>query len=111
MPIEATKKSAALAGAWAAFGLVPFEIWMDQHPVRSVSQHNLLWLLAAAVFFFVPMYFLVIGPRNEPFERNWIVDADERAPYGVVAKRMLVWFAAVAVVGGAWSGALSLILH
>jgi hypothetical protein len=108
MHIEATPRSAAVAGAWAVFGLVPFERWMDHHKISSVLEGNLLWLAAAAFFFFVPSYFLVIGSGNAPFGHTWLLDRDERARYGVIAKRMLIWFLSAAVVGAVWSEVLSL---
>jgi hypothetical protein len=109
MHIEATPRSAAVAGAWAAFGLVPFERWMDHHNVSSVLEGNLLWLAAAALFFLVPIYFLVIGSGAEPFGRTWFLAPDERARYGVIAKRMLIWFLSAGVISAVWSEVLSFI--
>ena len=109
MSIEATHKSAAAAGAWTVFWLIPFETWMDHHKFSSVLESNLLWLTAVAVFFFLPGYFLVIGHGNEPFSRTWFLDRDERARHGVITKRMLIWFASAAVVGATWSGVLGFI--
>lgn len=103
MSIVASRKSAALAGAWSAFGFLPFDAWLEQHQFSSVLAHNVALLGVALVFLFLPGYFLVIGRDNEPFSRTWFLDAAERARYGVIAKRMFVWFVAAAVTGGIWS--------
>jgi hypothetical protein len=101
--MEATPKSAAIAGAWAVLGLVPFEAWIEHHSFLSVAVHNVLWLAAIAVFFAVPSYFMVLGAGQEPFRRDWFADPEQRARYAVVTRRMLVWFFSAAVVGTIWS--------
>ena len=111
MRIEASERSAAFAGAWTVFGIIPFEIWMNQHKAASVLEHNLLWLATAVVFFFVPVYFLVIGAGNAAFSRTWFLDQAERARYGVIARRMLIWFVSAAIVGVVWSAVLGLFLQ
>jgi hypothetical protein len=103
MQVQATPRSAAIAGAWAAFGFVPLDAWLDHHSSISILSHNLLWLAAAAVFLFIPAYFLVIGRETEPFSRTWFANPEERARYGVVVRRMLVWLSSGAVVGAVWS--------
>jgi hypothetical protein len=103
MHVEATPKSAAIAGAWASFGLVPFDAWLEHHKTMSVFTHNLIFLIVAAVFFFVPVYFLVIGQGNEPFTRTWFMNQEERARYGVIGRRMLVWFLTAGAFGMVWS--------
>ncbi|WP_143012441.1 hypothetical protein [Variovorax sp. EL159] len=110
MQIEASIKTAAVAGAWASFGLVPFEGWMAQHPIDSALAHNLLWLSAALMFFILPAYFFVFGRGSEPFGRTWFIDPAERARYAVIAKRMFAWFISAGIVGSLWSWALSLVI-
>jgi hypothetical protein len=110
MHIEASHKSAAIAGAWTVFGLVPFEMWMDHHKTPSVLANNVLWLAATAVFFFVPCYLLVLGHGNEPFSRTWFLDPEERARYGVIVKRVLIWFVSAGAVGVVWSAVLSILV-
>ncbi|MGQ3055391.1 MAG: hypothetical protein ACT6S0_26685 [Roseateles sp.] len=109
MQIEASNRTAAVAGAWASFGLVPFERWMTQHHIDSVLAHNLLWASAATVFFILPLYFLVLGHGSEPFRRAWFIDPADSARYAVTAKRMLAWFVSAGIVGSLWSSALSLL--
>lgn len=104
--MEATPKSAALAGAWTVLGLVPFEAWIERHALFTTTLHDLLWLIAIAVFFVVPGYFMVLGADQEPFRRDWIADPEQRARYAVVTKRMVVWFSSAAVVGTIWSSIL-----
>lgn len=106
MNFQPTQKTAALAGAWTVLGFIPFEMWMERHGPFSVWASNTLWLMAAAVLFFIPVYFLVFG-RHEPFQPNWFANKDERARYGVIFKRMFVWFVSAGAVGVVWSGLLS----
>jgi hypothetical protein len=110
MKINATPSTAAIAGAWTVFGLVPFEAWMDRQLAPSALSNSLLWLLAFVTFLGLPAYFLVIGSDNEPFSRTWFLNTEERARYGVIAKRMLIWFVSAGAFGSFWSlllGALS----
>ena len=86
-------------------GFIPFDMWMERHGPSSVLASNTLWLLAAAVFLFIPVYFLVFG-RHEPFQRDWFMNKEERARYGVITKRMFVWFVSAGAVGIVWSGIL-----
>jgi hypothetical protein len=101
--MKATPKTAAVAGIWAAFGLVPFEAWMDRQTTLSTTSHNLLWAAMFAMFLAIPGYFLVLGSESEPFDRDWFLNLQERARYGIVAKRMLVWFLAGGVTMMVWS--------
>src|ERR1035437_1294754 len=110
MKIKATSSTAVIAGVWTVFGLVPFEAWMDHHLAQSAMSNNLLWLLAFVTFLGLPGYFLVIGSDNEAFSRTWFLDTEERARYGVIAKRMFIWFVSAGAFGSLWSlllGALS----
>ncbi len=109
--MDAAPRSAAIAGAWAVFGLVPFEAWMDRQQAFSVTVHNVLWLLAFTIFVAVPGYFMVLGAGQEPFRRDWFTDPEQRARYAVVTKRMLVWFVAAGMVGIVWAGIVSRIFH
>ena len=109
MSITASRKTAAIAGAWAVFGLLPFDSWMEHHKASSVLLHNSLWLAALAVFLFVPAYVFVLGRGNAPFSRTWFLDRAERARYGVIVGRMLVWFASAAAFGLIWSALFSLV--
>lgn len=108
--MEATPKSAAIAGAWTSFWLVPFEAWMEHHKSMSALSHNLLLFGAAVAFFFMPVYFLVLGRGNEPFRRTWFLHAEERARHGVVFRRMLVWFVSAGSFGAVWSMTLGFVV-
>ena len=107
--ITASRKTAAIAGVWAVFGLLPFESWMEHQKTSSVLLSNSLWLVAITVFLFVPAYFFVIGRGSAPFSRTWFLDRAERARYGVIVGRMLVWFASAVVFGIIWSTLFSLV--
>ncbi|MDM5178739.1 hypothetical protein PO883_16180 [Massilia sp. DJPM01] len=65
----------------------------------SLLSGNLATLLAFAVFFFVPMLFLVIGRDTGAFSRTWFLDPQECEAYWGVTKRGLVWFASAALAG------------
>ncbi|NHZ36389.1 hypothetical protein [Massilia rubra] len=90
-------RTAALAGAWCAIGMVSIEAWQDLH-AQSVIAGNVGFLGAAAVFFFVPVFFFVIG-RDTQFTRTWFLGRHEAQAHAKVVKRMLVWFFSASVVG------------
>ena len=99
----ATPKTAALAGAWAALGLALLDVWIDKNAALASSTRDVLWLLMLALFVALPFYFMVLGTGQKPFSRNWISNPEERARYGVIAARVLVWLIAAAAVGAAWA--------
>ncbi|WP_445289531.1 hypothetical protein [Variovorax atrisoli] len=109
--IEASNKTAAAAGAWTSFGLLPFEDWLAQNHIESVLAYNLLWASAVMVFFILPAYFFVLGRSSEPFSRTWFINPADRARYLVIAKRLFVWFISAGVVGSLWSLVLLLMTN
>src|SRR5262245_47972525 len=110
MTAKASEVSAAIAGAWAVLGMIPFARWMEHHTASSVLWNHLLWLSAIAVFVFIPVYFFVLGKENQPpFRRTWFLDRDERARYGVIVKRGLIWFLSAGAVSAVWSVVLRLV--
>ena len=90
--ITPTAKTAAIAGIWSSVGLTLFGAWAEQAQFGSVTAYNLAWLSSAALFFFLPAFFLVIGQNTDALRRFWFLDEDERAEYWIVVKRMIVWF-------------------
>jgi hypothetical protein len=111
MPIEPTSKTAAIAGVWSVLGFVPFDTWLDHHKSISTLSHNVMFLVVGVVFLFIPGYFLVIGQGNEPFSRAWFLDKEERERYGIVFRRMLVWFISAGAFGMVWSSVVDLVLR
>jgi hypothetical protein len=103
MDIVASPKSAAIAGAWSAFGFVSYEALLGHHKFRYVLTYNVASLAEFVVFLVLPMYFLVIGRDSGPFSRSWFLDAEQRARYGVIVRRVFVWFLSAAAVGAMWS--------
>lgn len=101
-----TPKTAAIAGVWSAIGLTVNDVWTSRHPTASVGEGNLVFLVGAALFFFLPVFVLVLGV-NRPFAWNWFTQSEERARYGEVVKRLLAWF----VAGGAALLVLGLFTH
>jgi hypothetical protein len=107
--IEPSHRSAAIAGAWSALGLVPADAWLQNDKTTSGLLHSLLWLLMLVVFFVVPFYYLVIGSNARKFTRLWFLDSEERGRYGAVAKRGFIWFVSCVLAGTLWSLLLSLV--
>lgn len=111
MDYEPSCRSASIAGAWCAIGIVPFGPWLDDHQSFSVLANNLLWLVAFALFVAVPGYFFVIGKDTGPFSRTWFLDPEQRAEYATVARRMFCWFVSAGVFGSFWSYGLTYFLR
>ena len=109
MRIEPSHRTAAIAGAWAAFGLVPYDAWDKAHVTNHHFLRSLLLLLVATVFFIVPFIYVVLGRGPTPYSHTWFLDPQQRARFGVVARRMFSWFVGAAVTGLIWSLVLSLI--
>lgn len=78
MKIEPIDRTAALAGVWTSMGLTPFDRWLESAKFTSVLTYNLAWLSFAAVFFFLPALYLVIGRDTDAFSRFWILDPIEQ---------------------------------
>jgi hypothetical protein len=91
MQITPTSRTAVFAGIWSSTGLTLFEAWVEQAKFGSVTTYNLTWLTGAALFFFLPTFFLVIGQNTGAFSRSWFLDPAKRAEYWIVVKRMIVW--------------------
>lgn len=108
MEMVPSQRTAALAGVWCVFGIVPFEHWANQQHM-STLEHNIAWLVAVATFLVVPGAYFVVGRDNEPFSRTWFLDPEQRARHSVIARRMLWWFLSAAIFGSIWSGLLSYI--
>ncbi|WP_156401429.1 hypothetical protein [Duganella sp. Root1480D1] len=111
MSIDPTKRSAALAGAWCTFGMVPFELWTDRHPFDSLLTKNAVTLIAFAAFLVIPVVFFVIGRIAGPFSRTWFLDPVEGAQVEIITRRMFCWFLGAAIFGSIWSLVLSCALR
>jgi hypothetical protein len=61
MTFTPTNRTAALAGAWCAIGLIPFDAWEEHNKLATVTSHNIAFAAFAVVFLVVPAYFLVFG--------------------------------------------------
>jgi hypothetical protein len=99
MRITPTYRTAAIAGMWSATGLGLLDTWTHHANFASVGMSNLVWLSGAALFFLVPVFFLVIGARTASFSRTWFLNPQERAEYWIVVKRMIVWFLSAGATG------------
>lgn len=97
MRITASSKTAAMAGVWSSIGLSLGDAWLGHAQSGSGLAGDLAWFSGAAVFFYLPVFFLVIGRHTCAFSRLWLLDPKERAAYWPVMKRMLVWFACTGV--------------
>ena len=90
-------RTAALAGLWTSLAAFPLVVWAADDPIWSGL---MAWLVAAAIFIFVPAIYFVVGSDARRFSRDWVNDPAERARYFALVKRVLVW-AATAVVAAA----------
>lgn len=95
MNIKPSITTAAAAGVWTSFGLVPLHGWVYQAGVLS----TVAWLAVFTVFLFLPFIFLVVGRNRHKFSQNWIGNPHERAEYMLIVKRVGAWLGAAAVTG------------
>lgn len=102
MKIVRTTKTAALAGIWTMFGLVPFNAWVEARIGTEGALPYVLWALALAVFLFVPGFVLVLGMDAESRNPFWYRDPVERARQMEVFKRLLAWFLGAALMLVVW---------
>jgi len=93
MRITPSSKTAAIAGVWTSIGMSVGDAWPGHAQSGSGLAGDLAWFSGAAVFFYLPVFFLVIGRHTYAFSRLGLLDPKERVAYGPVMKRMLVWFA------------------
>ena len=98
MAIAATRLTAALTGAWTTLGVGTFEIWEKHHSLETTA-HNVAFLAIAVVFFFVPCFLFVIGPRSVRFGIRDIVTREYWVDFGQVGIRMVCWLVGGAVFG------------
>ena len=98
MKLEATPRNAALTGVWSATGLSIFEIWINGQTIEPGAK-NLLWIIVAVIFFFVPVVVFVFGlwwrrvKFSDQFTREYWVE------FGKVGVRMLCWFLSAGATG------------
>jgi hypothetical protein len=105
MAIEPSRRT----GAWAALGLVPYDVWDKAHPTVDHFLRSFLFLLVIAVFFFIPYVYFVLGRSGMPLSRKWYRDAEQRARFRIIARRMFAWFVGAVVTGIAWSLLIALL--
>jgi uncharacterized membrane protein (DUF106 family) len=109
MKLEATEKSAALAGVWTGSGIVLVAPWLDHQHTLSTQGPDLFVLLAAIAFIFVPCFAFVFGSQPGVYSRFWFLDREKRAYHSALAKRIFVYFVSSLAVSCIWAMALSLI--
>ena len=63
MKIIATKRTAALAGAWTGVGAIAFDLWVRMYPTQS-NARPIVFIFGAIPFFFIPMFVLVFGSQK-----------------------------------------------
>lgn len=98
--MDATNRTAMIAGVWSAAGLVPFNTWMEKATFGAVLMHDLAWLSGALLFFFLPVCLFVIGRNAVTLRHTWIFNPKVLAECWIVAKRMFAWlFGAGATLG------------
>lgn len=95
--VQPTPKTAALAGAGAGFGLVPFELMTERLSPSTPLAENLLFLTTAALVL-IPVYLFVLG-KQEPVQPRGFFYIGHSAPQRACIKRMLVWFISAGFCG------------
>ena len=98
MNFSATRKSAVLTGTWTALGMVVTGKLLDHSSLHTQDQ-NLIFLVGAVVFFFVPVALFVVGPSYFRFGMRDIATKSYWVELGAVGLRLLCWFSGAAVCG------------
>ena len=98
MAIAATRLTAALTGAWTTLGVGTFDIW-EKHNASGPTAHNFAFIAIAVVFFFVPGFLFVIGPRSMRFGLRDIVTKEYWVDFGEVGIRMVCWLVGAGLFG------------
>ena len=101
--MEATNRTATIAGIWSAAGLVPFDPWIEKAKFGSVFVHDLAWLSGAFTFFLLPVCLFVIGQDAVKLSLSWIFNPKERADFWIVVKRMFAWFIGAGMTFGVFA--------
>ena len=96
--LEATNRTAALAGVWSALGMLTVGAHLEQDHALSVWQSNLAWASFFFIFLLVPGIYFVVGRHTGQFSPAWIFSFEERPRYLVVVKRLLAWFLSAGAV-------------
>ena len=91
MNIVATPKSAALTGAWTVLGMTAVDTWEKYHPVDAAT-HNVLFLIAATIFLFIPAAMFVAGPQYFRFGFKDLLRQEYWLALKSAAFRALCWF-------------------
>ena len=91
MKFKATPKTAIFTGAWTALGMSSFDAWERFHPLDTQT-HNILFLVAGAIFLFIPAGLFVVGPQYFRFGLRDIMTKEYLLAFRAVAFRGLCWF-------------------
>lgn len=101
--MAASQRTAALAGAWAGFGVASVQAWLDHHASMSTVSQDVLWLATFLVFLAMPAYLFGLGRGAQPFRRELLPDHEARSRQAALSKRLFIWFVCAGLVGVLWS--------
>ena len=91
MNIQATPKTAFYTGVWTALGMSSFAVFERLHPLGT-STHNIMFIVAAVLFLFIPVGIFVAGPEYFRFGIKDILSKEYLIAFRKVAFRGLFWF-------------------
>jgi hypothetical protein len=98
LKVEATPKTAALSGAWAALGLSIFEPWLNGHAFDTTTT-NVVWLVVAAIFVVVPAAVFVFGAWARRAAVSGQFSREDWAQFGKVGVRIVCWLIGAGITG------------
>ena len=91
MKFEATPKTAVFTGLWTALGMSTVDAWERLHALDTHT-HNILFMVAAALFLFIPVGLFVAGPQYFRFGLKGLMTKEYLLAFRAVALRGLCWF-------------------
>ena len=106
MEHRATYKTAILAGAWSSLGLCTAEAALGDYEV-SAFVHNMVFLVLAVIFFFVPVLIYVVGREHLKFSFHYSFSKEYFSALPSIWLRMFTWFLSAGIVAVLYSLALN----
>src|SRR4051812_28262546 len=89
-------KTAVIAGLITSVGMTAYSFISVRLGIED--KNGVLWFLAAAAFFLLPIYFLVLGHNSRPFGTMWFKDTGQRTRQWSLFKRLIAWFVSAGLV-------------
>lgn len=96
MKPDATKMTAFFTGIWSALGFSAFDLYERLSPL-STQTHNILFLLAGALFFFIPTFLFVLGSQYLRYSLKYVMSQEYLSAFKAVTFRGICWFFGCAI--------------